>query len=129
MHINQSFVSGGVVNQDKAGMWFFIINLNFSSFQKIHQLFISGDFKPLAAKKPVNVEEAKRLASDVARKIVMEAQQKKVAAAIQIGSGPMAQTINKDNLPTSRPPKPGTNKAAQKSKMSNLEAFKLELQQ
>jgi hypothetical protein len=61
---------------------------------------------------------------------MMEAQQKKIATAIQTGTGPAIPTLtNKDNLPTSRPPKPGSKKSTQKTKMTNLEQFKLELKQ
>jgi hypothetical protein len=85
---------------------------------------------PPPQKKPVSIEEAKRLASEVGRRIMLEAQQKKVAAQIQTtGSTPDATpTVTKDNLPTIRPPKPGAKKE-QKPKMSNLEMFKLELKQ
>jgi hypothetical protein len=95
--------------------------------------FYLEDFVPPPQKKPVSIEEAKRLASEVGRKIMMEAQQKKVAMQIQTGttSTPTIASVSvtKDNLPTIRPPKPGSKRDAQKPKMSNLEMFKQELKQ
>lgn len=81
------------------------------------------------AKKPKSIEEAKRLASEIGRKIMLEAQQKKIAMQIQTGTAPTVQTVTADNLPAIRPPKPGSNKDTQKSRMTNLEMFKQELKQ
>lgn len=117
MHINQSFVRGEIVNANKSG----------------------EPFQPVI-KKPVSIEEAKRLASEVGRKILLEAQQKKVAAAIQTGTHPVAaisheilptkeSVSSKETISTARPPKPGSKKDNQKSRTTNLEQFKQELKQ
>jgi hypothetical protein len=57
----------------------------------------------------VSLEAAKKKAEETAKKIMEEAQKKKV--------------------PSNRPPKPGSNKVTQKTKMTNLEMFKEELKQ
>ncbi|KAI6192110.1 hypothetical protein M3Y97_00301000 [Aphelenchoides bicaudatus] len=109
-HINQSFIRGEVVNAGKPA---------------------DLPFTPPPSKKPANSDEAKRLAGEVAKRIMLEAQQKKVAMQIQTGSGPTvtAPALNKESLPVNRPPKPGAKKDVQKTKMSNLEMFKQELKQ
>ncbi|KAI6209760.1 hypothetical protein M3Y96_00254900 [Aphelenchoides besseyi] len=112
-HINKSFIRGEVVNADK----------NPSTCQ----LGTSG-----ASKKAIDPEEARRLASEIGRKIMLEAQQKKVASAIQLGGNPLPTVPppQQQSVPVNRPPKPGSKKdATGKSKMSNLAMFKEELKQ
>lgn len=76
----------------------------------------------LAAKKPNpstanSFEEAKKLATERAKKMLEEAARSKgIAAPVVV---PASNRL--------RPPKPGANKTALKSKTSNLEAFKEEL--
>ncbi|KAI6229678.1 hypothetical protein M3Y99_01142800 [Aphelenchoides fujianensis] len=104
--INKSFVRGEVVNADK--------NPSLPSLL------------PTGPPKAVNAEEARRLAAETARKIMLEAQQKKIASAIQLGGqAPSAAVSEKPAVPVNRPPKPGSKKDSK----SNLEAFKQELKQ
>uniref|UniRef100_A0A0K0DII3 RRM domain-containing protein n=1 Tax=Angiostrongylus cantonensis TaxID=6313 RepID=A0A0K0DII3_ANGCA len=64
-------------------------------------------------------EESKRLAAEKARRMLEEAHK---------GKGPPPQVIpSSATRPVLRPPKPGAGRAVQKSKTSNLEAFKEEL--
>ncbi|WKX99351.1 hypothetical protein Q1695_014326 [Nippostrongylus brasiliensis] len=64
-------------------------------------------------------EESKRLAAEKARRMLEEAHK---------GKGPPPQVIpSSASRPTTRPPRPGAGRAVQKSKTSNLEAFKEEL--
>uniref|UniRef100_A0A1I7XVP8 RRM domain-containing protein n=1 Tax=Heterorhabditis bacteriophora TaxID=37862 RepID=A0A1I7XVP8_HETBA len=64
-------------------------------------------------------EEAKRLAAEKARRMLEEAHK---------GKGPPPTVVpSTASRPIQRPPRPGANKAVQKSKTSNLEAFKEEL--
>jgi hypothetical protein len=125
-HINTSFVRGEVVNADKPCKSFIRFKLEFLADPKSDIMPI---FTPPPIKKSISAEEARRLASEVGRKIMLEAQQKKVATAIQTGTAPVASVANKPALSTSRPPKPGSKKDVQKTKLTNLEQFKQELKQ
>ncbi|ETN86391.1 hypothetical protein NECAME_16378 [Necator americanus] len=64
-------------------------------------------------------EESKRLAAEKARRMLEEAHK---------GKGPPPQVIpSSASRPVARPPRPGAGRSVQKSKTSNLEAFKEEL--
>ncbi|VDN36421.1 unnamed protein product [Cylicostephanus goldi] len=64
-------------------------------------------------------EESKRLAAEKARRMLEEAHK---------GKGPPPQVIpSSATRPVTRPPRPGAGRSVQKSKTSNLEAFKEEL--
>ncbi|EYB83500.1 hypothetical protein Y032_0334g2840 [Ancylostoma ceylanicum] len=64
-------------------------------------------------------EESKRLAAEKARRMLEEAHR---------GKGPPPQVIpSSASRPVVRPPRPGAGRSVQKSKTSNLEAFKEEL--
>lgn len=111
--LNRPFVRGEVVNGTKTEG-----KLNLFQFRVVEAV-------PAATAKPIDVQEAKKHASEVGRRIILEAQQKKVASAIQYGVPLEAEN---GSVPANRPPKPGGRKE-QRSKKSNLEQFKEELKQ
>ena len=70
----------------------------------------------ISAPKPAQgFETARKIAEETAKKIMKEAVGEKAKPA--------------EPSPISRPPKPGTKKVVEKSRLTNLEAFKEELKQ
>ncbi|XGW15649.1 hypothetical protein V3C99_001247 [Haemonchus contortus] len=98
-----------------------VVNAN-KTVSSAKQLYKPEPIVPIQRSLPVSgssFEESKRLAAEKARRMLEEAHK---------GKGPPPQVIpSSASRPISRPPRPGAARAVQKSKTSNLEAFKEEL--
>ncbi|KAI1708009.1 surp module domain-containing protein [Ditylenchus destructor] len=99
-HVPKAFIRGDIVNASKT----------VSSAPSVYKPAPVQSVKPKLP--PPSLEQAKRLAEQTAKKIMQEASLK-----------------SQSKIPANRPPKPGTKKVVQSSKMTNLEMFKEELKQ
>ncbi|KAI1696853.1 surp module domain-containing protein [Ditylenchus destructor] len=99
-HVPKAFMRGEIVNASKS----------VSATPSVYKPAPVQTVKPKLP--PPSLEQAKRLAEQTAKKIMQEASLK-----------------SQSKIPANRPPKPGTKKVVQSSKMTNLEMFKEELKQ
>uniref|UniRef100_A0A915DJD6 Uncharacterized protein n=1 Tax=Ditylenchus dipsaci TaxID=166011 RepID=A0A915DJD6_9BILA len=97
-HVPKTFIRGDIVNANKS----------MGSLPSVYKP-VPIQNKPLQT--PQNIEKAKKIAEETARKIMHEASQ------------------NQNKIPPNRPPKPGAKKVVQSNRMTNLEIFKEELKQ
>lgn len=123
--ISKTFIRGDVVNANKSSTDIFVRTQIFSI--KLFQVPNTGPalYKPAPViqikshKHGDSVEAAKKIAEQAAKKIMSSGHHHKAEEH---------HAKQDPNLPTNRPPKPGTKKVETKqTRLSNLEAFKEEL--